>query len=43
MFELEEPNLLTIKVGSNPSGAKYRLHDPAEFRKFLRDALAPIL
>ena len=40
MFELEAANLLTIKVGSAPSRAIYRLHDPAEFRKFLGDAVA---
>jgi trehalose 6-phosphate synthase/phosphatase len=39
MFELEAANLLTIKVGSAPSRAIYRLPDPAEFRKFLGDAL----
>ncbi len=42
MFELNLPNLLTLKVGSNPSRAKYRLHDPPEFRKFLQDALAAL-
>ncbi|MGH7935743.1 MAG: trehalose-phosphatase, partial [Chthoniobacterales bacterium] len=39
MFELKWPNLLTLKVCSNPSRAKYRLHDPAEFRQFLLKAL----
>ncbi|MDQ6861012.1 MAG: bifunctional alpha,alpha-trehalose-phosphate synthase (UDP-forming)/trehalose-phosphatase [Verrucomicrobiota bacterium] len=39
MFEIDAPNLLTIKVGAEPSRAKYRLRDPAAFRKFLRDAI----
>ncbi|MEO8439125.1 MAG: bifunctional alpha,alpha-trehalose-phosphate synthase (UDP-forming)/trehalose-phosphatase [Spartobacteria bacterium] len=39
MFELNLPNLISIKVGSNPSRAEYRLRDPAEFREFLQDTL----
>jgi trehalose 6-phosphate synthase/phosphatase len=39
MFGLELPNLLTLKVGPNPSRAQHRLPAPAEFRQFLRDAL----
>jgi len=39
MFEAETPNLISIKVGREPSRAKYRLRDPAEFRKFLTEAL----
>ncbi len=41
MFELNVPNLVSIKVGSHPSRAKYRLHDPAEFREFLQRTFAP--
>ncbi len=39
MFELEVPNLISIKVGPNPSRAQYRFSNPPEFRKFLREAL----
>ncbi len=39
MFEITAPNFISIKVGRQPSRAKYRLSDPAEFRKFLREAL----
>jgi trehalose 6-phosphate synthase/phosphatase len=42
MFEIDAPNFISIKVGSEPSRAKYRLRDPAAFRKFLRNAL-PVL
>ncbi len=35
MFELELPNFLTLKIGSAPSRARYRLKDPAAFRAFL--------
>ncbi len=38
MFVTETPNLISIKVGHEPSRAKYRLRDPAAFRKFLGDA-----
>lgn len=40
MFEIEAEGLITIKIGSEPSRARYRLRDPAAFRKFLGDALA---
>jgi trehalose 6-phosphate synthase/phosphatase len=39
MFEIEAPGLLSIKIGSEPSRARYRLRDPAAFRKFLREAV----
>ncbi|MGI8437000.1 MAG: bifunctional alpha,alpha-trehalose-phosphate synthase (UDP-forming)/trehalose-phosphatase [Chthoniobacterales bacterium] len=39
MFEIAAPNLISFKVGGQPSHARYRLSDPAELRKFLRDAL----
>ncbi len=39
MFEIAAPNFISIKVGRQPSRARYRLSGPAEFRKFLRDAL----
>ena len=35
MFELSEPRLLTIKVGIGPTQARFRVSDPATFRKFL--------
>lgn len=40
MFELGEPNLITIKIGPKPSRAHYRIFNPAAFRQFLHDALA---
>jgi trehalose 6-phosphate synthase/phosphatase len=40
MFELAEPNLITIKVGPKPSRAQYRVVNPTAFRRFLHDALA---
>ncbi len=39
MFEIEAENLLSIKIGRAASRARYRLRDPAAFRKFLSDAL----
>ncbi len=35
MFELSSPRLLTIKVGSGPTQARFRVSDPATFRQFL--------
>ena len=40
MFEIEADGFLSIKVGSEPSRARYRVRDPAAFRRFLREALA---
>lgn len=41
MFELPEPPpLITIKVGAQPSRARYRLPSPAAFREFLAEALS---
>jgi trehalose 6-phosphate synthase/phosphatase len=37
MFELTLPRLLTIKVGSGPTQARFRAADPAAFRQFLGD------
>ncbi len=37
MFELNVPRMLTIKVGSGPTQARFRVTDPAAFRKFLDD------
>jgi trehalose 6-phosphate synthase/phosphatase len=37
MFELTLPRLLTIKVGSGPTQARFRIADPATFRHFLGD------
>ncbi len=39
MFEVELTNMITLKVGREPSQAKYRLRDPAAFREFLSNAL----
>lgn len=39
MFDIEAPNLISIKVGPEPSRAKYRLRDPATFRNFLTATL----
>ncbi|HEX8281338.1 MAG TPA: trehalose-phosphatase, partial [Chthoniobacterales bacterium] len=39
MFEIEEPHFLSIKVGPEPTRARYRLRDPAAFRRFLRETL----
>ena len=39
MFEIEAPRLISIKVGPHASRAKYRLANPAEFRKFLHNVL----
>jgi len=35
MFELNRPRILTIKVGSGPTLARFRVPDPAAFRQFL--------
>jgi trehalose 6-phosphate synthase/phosphatase len=35
MFELSRPRLLTIKVGIGPTQARFRVSDPATFRRFL--------
>ncbi len=40
MFEVDAPNLISIKVGLEASGAKYRLRDPAAFRRFLLETIA---
>ncbi len=40
MFEVDAPNFVAIKIGPEPSRAKYRLADPAAFRKFLVDTFA---
>lgn len=40
MFEIHTSNLISVKVGSEPSRAKYRLRDPTAFRKFLWSALS---
>ena len=39
MFEVSAPNLISIKVGREPSRARYRLRDPAAFRQFVAEAL----
>jgi trehalose 6-phosphate synthase/phosphatase len=39
MLEMEGDNLISIKVGPEPSRARFRVRDPAELRKLLRDAL----
>src|SRR6202035_5635509 len=35
MFELSRPHLLTVKVGTGPTQARFRVSDPAAFRQFL--------
>ena len=40
MLELSAPNVISIKVGPEPTRARYRLRDPAAFRRFLFDAIA---
>ncbi len=40
MFEIEAPGFVSIKVGGGPSRARFRLRDPAAFRKLLRDGLS---
>ncbi|HEY0368263.1 MAG TPA: bifunctional alpha,alpha-trehalose-phosphate synthase (UDP-forming)/trehalose-phosphatase, partial [Chthoniobacterales bacterium] len=40
MFEIDEPNFISLKVGPEQSRARYRLRDPAAFRKFLRETVA---
>ena len=37
MFDLDAPNVFAIKVGPEPTHARFRLRDPAAFRKFLAD------
>jgi hypothetical protein len=39
MFEIEAPGFISLKIGTGPSRARYRLRDPATFRRFLRDAV----
>ncbi len=39
MFEIAAENLISIKVGRQTSRARYRVFDPAAFRRFLRDAI----
>jgi trehalose 6-phosphate synthase/phosphatase len=37
MFELNIPHLLTIKVGAGPTQARFRIKDPATFRRLLKE------
>lgn len=39
MFEIDVPNFISVKIGPDPSRARYRLRDPAAFRKFLAQLL----
>lgn len=41
MFEIETPNVFSLKIGREPSRAKYRLRDPASFRNFLSEVFSP--
>jgi len=41
MFELNIPSMLTIKVGTGPTQARFRVTDPAAFRKLLDDLFKP--
>ena len=40
MFELDAANLISVKIGSEPSRARFRLRDPAAFRAFLGELFA---
>jgi trehalose 6-phosphate synthase/phosphatase len=40
MFEIDVPNFITIKIGPEPSRARFRLRDPAAFRAFLRQVFS---
>ena len=40
MFEIDSPNLISIKIGPEPSRARFRLRDPAAFRAFLGELFA---
>jgi trehalose 6-phosphate synthase/phosphatase len=40
MFELNAPHLVSIKVGSGSTRARYRIKEPAAFRRFLTDVLS---
>ncbi|HSH39682.1 MAG TPA: bifunctional alpha,alpha-trehalose-phosphate synthase (UDP-forming)/trehalose-phosphatase [Chthoniobacterales bacterium] len=42
MFELDLPNFISIKIGSGPSRARFRLRDPAAFRGFLRQVFSEV-
>ncbi|MFN2475109.1 MAG: trehalose-phosphatase, partial [Chthoniobacterales bacterium] len=35
MFEIDAPDFISIKIGSGPSRARFRLRDPAAFRQFV--------
>jgi trehalose-phosphatase len=35
MFELSSPRLLTVKVGSGSTQARFRVSDPATFRQLI--------
>jgi trehalose 6-phosphate synthase/phosphatase len=37
MFEIDAQNLVSVKIGPEPTHARYRVRDPAAFRKFLRE------
>jgi trehalose 6-phosphate synthase/phosphatase len=37
MFDLNVPRMLTIKVGGGPTQARFRVTEPAAFRKLLED------
>ena len=39
MFEIDAPNFISIKIGPEPSRARFRLRDPAAFRNFLAEVL----
>jgi trehalose 6-phosphate synthase/phosphatase len=42
MFESDEPHFISIKVGPEPSRARYRLRDPAAFRRFLSETFVTV-
>jgi trehalose 6-phosphate synthase/phosphatase len=40
MYQLDIPNLVSIRVGAGDTRARYRVDNPAAFRRFLHQALA---
>jgi trehalose 6-phosphate synthase/phosphatase len=40
MFDLDAANFISIKIGTEPSRARFRLRDPAAFRAFLGELFA---
>jgi trehalose 6-phosphate synthase/phosphatase len=43
MFELSRPRMVTVKVGSGTSQARFRVSDPATFRHFLGEMFGRVM